>query len=354
MTKPKRIRIKDIAEKSGVSSMTVSRVFSQDAKVSEETRRKVLLVAKELNYQPNVSARQLASTKSFILGILYDNPSASYVGQFLLGTLKSCRAIGYHLIVHQADEDIAETVRSVKELIETTHVDGLILLQPVCNEPEVIKILKDSNIPFVRISPNSDFSSSPYISMDDYQAAFELTEVLVKQGHTKIGHIIGHPNFGESRHRYQGFLDALRSNEIDVPPSYIEQGFYSYKSGITAADKLLSLAEKPTAIFASNDDMAAATIATAHMKNIDVPSELSVVGFDDTQLATIVWPHITTVKQPITETADLAVEMLSSGKFSDLSKVNSQEFRHVLEFEIIERGSSAPLSGKTKKTRAKT
>ena len=340
MPKAKRARIQDVAEKAGVSMMTVSRVLNQDSKVSDKTRQKVMQFVKELNYRPNVSARRLASTKSFFIGLLYDNPSASYVSQFLLGSLKRCRASGYHLVVDEADEDVNVTLASVKDLIDITQVDGMILLPPVCDMPEVVATLQEANIPFVRIAPDSNLNASPYICLDDYQASFEATENLIKQGHTKIGHIIGHPNQGASRLRYQGYLDALRSNQITVPPEYIEQGFFTYKSGLTAANKILSLQDKPTAVFASNDDMAAATIAAAHMQNITVPEQLSVVGFDDTQLATTVWPCISTVRQPIQEMAELAIELITSGKYDDLSRADSRDFRHVLDFKIIDRESS--------------
>ena len=343
MVKAKRARIQDVAEKAGVSMMTVSRVLNQDEKVSDKTRQKVTEVVKELNYRPNVSARRLASSKSFFIGLLYDNPSASYVSKFLLGALKRCRASGYHLVVDEAAQDVQETLASVNDLIEVTQVDGMILLPPVCDMPEVIETLKASKVPFIRIAPDSDLTSSPYVCLDDYQAAFEMTENLIKQGHTKIAHIIGHPNQGASRLRYQGYLDALRSNKIVVPPEYIEQGYFTYKSGLTAATNILALEDKPTAIFASNDDMAAAAIAAANMKNISVPEQLSIVGFDDTQLATTVWPCISTVRQPIQEMAELSIKLLTSGKYDDLSRINPRDFRHVLDFTIIDRESSQAI-----------
>lgn len=340
MEKKKRARIQDVAEKSGVSMMTVSRVLNQDEKVSDKTRHKVMQVVKELHYRPNVSARRLASSKSFFLGLLYDNPSASYVSQFLLGALKSCRASGYHLVVDEADNDINITLASVKDLVDITQVDGMILLPPVCDIPEVLTTLKEAKIPFVRISPDTQLDISPYICLDDYQAAYKVTEGLIEQGHKKIAHIIGHPNQGASRLRHQGYLDALAEHGIVINNDYIEQGFFTYKSGLTAANKILTLDDKPTAIFAGNDDMAAATIAMANMKNINVPEQLSVVGFDDTQLATTVWPAISTVNQPIKTMAELAIQLLASGKFDDLSRVNVSEFRHVVDFTIIQRESS--------------
>lgn len=340
MVDSKRARIQDVADKAGVSMMTVSRVLNHDKRVSDKTRQKVTEIVEQLGYRPNVSARRLASTKSFFLGLIYDNPSDSYISQFLLAALKKCRSLGYHLVVDEADKDINKTIKSVQELIEVTQVDGMILLPPVCDNEVVLDALTKANVPFVRITPDTKLNSSPYICMDDYQAAFDVTERLIQQGHTKIAHIIGDPQQGVSRLRYRGYLDALRSNKIITPPEYIEQGSFTYQSGMEAARKLLTLENKPTAIFAANDDMAAAVISIAQEKGVNIPSDLSVVGFDDTQLATIVWPNISTVKQPIDEMAELAITLLASGKFNDLEKLKSHDLRHILDFEIIERESS--------------
>ncbi len=341
MSKPKRARIQDVATRAGVSNMTVSRVLNQDTKVSDAKKRLVLEAVEALNYRPNVSARRLASNKSFFLGLLYFDTDTSYVSKFLLRGLKSCRASGHHLVADEIDDNLERSIESVKELIEVTQVDGVILLPPVCDMPEVLDALQNANVPFVRIAPDSQLTLSPYVCIDEYQAGFDITELLIKQGHKKIGHIIGNPNQGASRLRYQGYLDALRSHQINVPPEYIEQGYFSYDSGLTAAKKILELDDKPTAIFASNDEMAAATIAAAHMKHLSVPSQLSVAGFDDAHLATTISPHLTTIRQPIQGMAELAISILTSGKHSEISKNSVNDFRHVLDFEIIERGSTA-------------
>lgn len=339
----KRARIQDVAEQAGVSMMTVSRVLNNDEKVSDKTRQKVLSIVKELNYRPNVSARRLASSKSFFIGLIYDNPSTAYVSKFLLGALQHCRTTGYHLVVDKADQEIENTLNSVSDLIDVTKVDGMILLPPVCDNKEVIDLLTRRSVPFVRISPDAELSCSPYICLDDYQAAFEITRRLIMLGHKKVAHIVGHPNQGSSRLRHQGYLDALKAHNIEHISDFSEQGFFSYKSGLVAAQKLLTLADKPTAIFAGNDDMAAAAIAAAHMKNITVPEQLSIVGFDDTELATTVWPTITTIRQPLQEMAELSIDLLITGKFSEFDKTDLNSFRHVLDFTLVERESSQAL-----------
>ncbi len=343
MVRAKKARIQDVAEKAGVSTMTVSRVLSKDTKVSDQKTALVLDAVKTLNYRPNIAAQRLAGRQSFLIGLLYFDLDTSYVSKFLLRGLKSCRATGHHLIPDEIDEDIEKSISAIKELIEVTQVDGVILLPPVCDMAEVLTTLQDANVPFVRIAPDLQLNISPYICMDDYQAGFEITEFLIKQGHTKIGHIRGNPNQGASRLRYQGYLDALRSNKINIPPEYIEQGMFTYDSGVEAAQQLLSLVDKPTAIFAANDEMAAGVISVAHMSGLSIPEQLSVVGFDDGHVAVTVSPHLTTVRQPIQEMASLAIELLTSKNSAGNAGNSNRDFRHVLDFEVVERNSTRVL-----------
>ena len=339
MTK-KRATITDVAKMAGVSIMTVSRVLNNTTNVTSTTRDKVMDAIDKLNYRPNVSARRLASTQSFFLGLLYNNPSAGYVSKFLLGALKSCRAKGYHLVVDECEGEIENMLETLESLIDDTKVDGIILLPPISDIPEILETLQNRKVPFVRIAPDKSLDLSPYVCMDDYSAAFDMTNYLIKQGRQKIGFISGHYNQGVSRLRYQGYLDALTSNGLNVPPEYIEQGFFDYKSGMTAAEKILSLPDRPDAIFASNDDMAAAVIASAHKHGLEVPVDLAVAGFDDTHIATVVWPSLTTIRQPIAEMADSAIDVLSRLAANSTAEVDKQDFRNVLEFELIEREST--------------
>ncbi|WP_153915894.1 LacI family DNA-binding transcriptional regulator [Shewanella sp. TC10] len=332
--------IQNVAELAGVSKMTVSRVLNNDDKVSDKTRAKVQKAASQLNYRPNISARRLASSKSYFIGLLYEPPcEKGYVSQFMLSGLKSCRKRGYHLVVDECDGTQGEKLKITRDLVEETKVDGLILLPPLCNNIEILNELKSLNVPYIRVSPDIELDLSPFVCMDDYQAAYEMTNLLIARGHRAIGFIIGPPEVGASRLRYQGFLDAMRSKKLPVPPEYIEQGMFSYKSGLTAAKLLLDRANKPSAIFASNDDMAAAVISVANSLGLNVPTDLSVVGYDDTPLATTIWPHITTVQQPIAAMAETSISLLTSGQVNKLEQASLSELRHVLDFEIKERDS---------------
>jgi LacI family transcriptional regulator len=343
MSKAKRARIQDVAKKAGVSNMTVSRVLNKDVKVSAAKTALVLEAVKALNYRPNVSARRLASNKSFFLGLLYCDLDTSYVSKFVLRALKHCRATGHHLVVDEINGDHENDMATVADLINITQVDGVVLLPPVCDNTEVLEALEKAKVPFVRIAPDTQLTLSPYICVDEYQAGFDMTEMLINQGHHKIAHIIGNPNQGASRLRYQGYLDALRSNKINVPVEYIEQGMFTYDSGVVAAKKLLTLKDRPTAIFAANDEMAAAVINVAHYEHINVPEQVSVAGFDDVPLAITISPHLTTIRQPIQAMAELAIDILAAQKNTTNDAHSATHYRHVLDFEIIQRDSTMSI-----------
>lgn len=338
--KPKST-ILDIAKLAGVSKMTVSRVLNQDPKVSDKTRKKVQDIVDKLNFRPNVTARRLSTNKSYFIGLLCESPSGSYVSQFLVSALSSCRKRGYHLVVDECKGTLEEKAVTAHNLVDETNVDGVIVLPPLSNDLDILKQLTHLNIPFVRVSPDAELELSPYVCMDDYEAAFQITNLLISKGHTDIGFIIGLHSVGASRLRYQGFLDAMRSKQLDVPPHFIEQGAFTYKSGLVAAENLLKQSPPPSAIFASNDDMAAAVISVANSKGLNVPEKLSVVGYDDTLLATTIWPQITTVRQPIKEMAECSIDILTSGKMNQKKPIKMSELRNVIDFSIIERSSTA-------------
>jgi len=337
VVKKDNITIQDVADRAGVSIMTVSRVMSKKANVKEATRRKILDAIAELNYQPNVAARSLAGSGSYFLGLIYDNPNAAYLSQILMGALHKCTENGYHLIINAFERKDDGHYEIDKNLIGTSKVSGVIIPPPLCDAPEILSALTKANIPIVRIAPQTQPNRSPFVTMDDRQAAYDMTEYLIDLGHRKIGFIKGHPDHGASDRRYDGMRAALKKHDIPLPDDYIQQGYFSYKSGITCAENLLNLAERPTAIFASNDDMAAATISMAQKHGLIVPDDLSVVGFDDVPLASSIWPELTTIRQPIMAMAEKAAEFLM---FPD----NEAEKDNILDYKLIIRESaSGPL-----------
>lgn len=290
--------ITDVAEKAGVSIKTVSRVLNREAYVSDKTRERVLTAVKALDYRPNMAARRLAGRRSFLIALLYDNPSPSYLLNVQNGLLEAAEGAGFEVLMHPCDHEDTGLADSVLEFIERSNVDGLILTPPLSDHEDLVQAIRAQSVPVSRIAPMKAPHSLD-VATDDKEAMKLLTNHLIEQGHKRIGFVKGHPDHGASAWRLQGYLDALKAAGIAIDDGLIAQGYFSFESGVEAADILLSLAERPSAIMASNDDMAAGILQAAYRKGLSVPRDLSVTGFDDTPLSHQVWPPLTTVHQPI-------------------------------------------------------
>ena len=302
--------ITDVAIQAGVSMKTVSRVLNNEPNVAKKTREKVLAVAAELRYSPNLAARGLASSKSYLIALLYDNPSPYYIANIQKGAIDACREAGYHLVIEPISMSGANAGQEMERILERLPVDGVILTPPLSDDEDVHAILQRLNITYIPVAPSKEFSDVSSVKMDDIQAAYEMTEFLIRKGHKKIGFIKGHPEHSAANLRYLGFVKAMETVGLGLRMDWIVDGDFSFKSGVDAAEHLLGLENPPTAIFASNDDMAAGVVSVANRMNIAVPEHLSVGGFDDTPLAQILYPQLTTIKQPIYEMGYRAVTLL--------------------------------------------
>ena len=298
----------DVARLAGVSPMTVSRVMNDKSSVREKTRNKVYAAVAALNYSPNQAARRLAGSKPIRIGFLYSNPSAGYLSEFLVGLLNQASLNNVQLVVEKCEA--GEHEREQTERLIANGVDGIILPPPLCDSPAIIEMIAASNLPAVAVACGLPDARVSAVSIDDYQAAYVMTSHLIALGHHRIGFVIGHPNQTASQRRLEGFRAAIAEKGVQDDPELITQGLFTYRSGLDAAERLLTLEQRPTAIFASNDDMAAAAVAIAHRMGLDVPGDLTVAGFDDTALATTIWPELSTVRQPIADMAESAATAL--------------------------------------------
>jgi LacI family transcriptional regulator len=298
----------DVARLAGVSAMTVSRVMNGKGLVRESTRRKVAEAVAALNYTPNQEARNLAGSKPIRVGFLYSNPSAAYLSEFLVGLLTQSGLNNVQLFVEKCEAGTQEAEQT-RRLIDNG-LDGIILPPPLCDSEAVLRCITEAGVPAVVVACGLPDARVGAVSIDDYDAAFRMTRHLINLGHQRIGFIVGHPNQTASARRLEGYRAAIAEKGAEAAEELVVQGMFTYRSGLDAAELLLSLPERPTAIFASNDDMAAATVAVAHRLGLDVPGDLTVTGFDDTALATTIWPELTTVRQPIAGMAREAVQSL--------------------------------------------
>lgn len=336
------ITIEDVARAAGVSAMTVSRVINGGKNVRESTRAAVLEAVERLNYSPNSAARSLAAGEAMHVGLLYANPSAAYLSQFLIGALHAARRAGCHLVIESCESENADEQAEVTRLFATSEVEGVILPPPLSESNPILSELDAIGIPVVTVARGAADPDSLNVRMDDFTAAAEITRHLLELGHRKIGFIKGHINHIASHDRHRGFVHALEEYGVDPASIAVEQGYFTYRSGLIAAERLLARKNGLTAIFASNDDMAAAAISVAHRRGLAVPGDISIVGYDDTSLATSVWPELTTVKQPISAMAEAAMELLLADLKSRRTGGRRLLSERVLQHELIVRESSAP------------
>lgn len=332
--------ITDVAKKAGVSIKTVSRVMNKEANVTEATAEKVQSAAKALNYEPNLSARMLAGSKSFSIGLIYENPHEfSYLKRVLDGIFDVCGKQGYSLLLKPCLTPKEGLLDEIQQFIKQTRVDGVILIAPLGDVPELNQYLVEEAIPFAQISPNNDDEHALVAHCDDQLAALNMTEHVIALGHRHIGFIKGHPDHGATDLRYQGYLQALKKHGIKTDEKLVEQGYFDFESGQRAGEKLLKQSPRPTAIIASNDDMAAGANFVARELKLDVPAELSITGFDDTPTAAHLWPPLTTVKQPITSMASSSTERLIAWIRGDAPTKNVESFHCEL---VIRRSTAKP------------
>lgn len=329
----------DVAREAGVSIKTVSRVLNQEPGVHSETREQVLKVVAELNYRPKLSARALAGARSYLIGLLYYDPSAAFVAWVQQGATLRCREAGYHLVVESLDNDAPDIEAQVERMLAALRPDGMILTPPICDNPKVIQALRAAGTPFVQMSPGQPASDAGVVCMDEVQAAEEVTHLLISLGHRHIGFIGGPADQAASGLRRQGFERAMAAHALALEPELLQPGDFTFRSGVEAAHRLLSRRQRPSAVFASNDDMALGVLAAAQRLGLAVPGDLSIAGFDDSPAAGLVWPALTTVRQPVAAMARSAVELLIAPPESE----GQGPPRRVLAHELLVRDSTSAL-----------
>jgi LacI family transcriptional regulator len=323
----------EVAKHIGVSPMTVSRVLSGDANVRDETRQRVQAAITELGYSPDVAARNLAKASTIHIGLVYNNPSSAYLNELLVGVLEQSSHAGCQVVLEKCG--IRGERAAITNLIKDG-VNGIILPPPLSDSRAALETLRAKKLPFIAVAGGRPVEKGLSVRINDFEAAAAMTRYLLS-----LGFIVGAPNQTASAQRYAGFVAALHGAGVTLHPEWVKHGSFSYRSGLLAAEQLLTAAERPSAIFASNDDMAAATIAVAHRLRIDVPSELTIAGFDDTPLASTIWPTLTTVRQPITAMAQKAVELLLEEVRLRRHDQTIAPLQLFLKFSLVKRKSSA-------------
>ncbi len=336
--------IYDVAELAGVSAKTVSRVLNEDRAVKADTRGRVLDAMTSLSYRPNTQARslRLGDGKTSV-GLLLEDPASGYQSRIHHAMLTACMETGNYIAVEMFERGPQAFPARLEAFIDNAKLKAMLLLPPLCDHGPMKAVLKARNIHCVLISPITSDNHYPSVAMDDRKAARDVVDYLLGLGHRRIAHISGNSDHAAALLRRQGYYEAFEAQGLPRPPKdYVAEGQFTFKSGIEAAERLLSLPERPTAIFACNDEMAAATSSVAHKMGLRIPADLSVVGFDDAPIAAAVWPALTTVRQPYLEMARRSLSLLN-GAHGPVQPSESQ-LRHLIPHEIVERESTAPIN----------
>lgn len=305
--------INDVARLSGVSKKTVSRVINRSPLLNEATREKVEKVIADIGYVPNPQARALALRRNFLIGLIHDNPNAQMVMNVQQGILEAVRDTEFELVVRPVDRGSDTMLEDIRHFLERQRLFGVVLLPPVSENDAVARLCIEIGCRYVRMG--SAFLDDPahMVASNDLDVVAEATRYLIQQGHRRIGLVQGPSGFRSAAERRRGFEAALAEAGIDLPRSLIAEGNYTFESGVSAADRLLDITPRPTAIFASNDEMAAGVMHAARRRGLAIPEDLSIIGFDDTPIAAHIWPPLTTVRWPIVSMARAATLKLLAG-----------------------------------------
>ncbi len=327
--------INDVARLSGVSKKTVSRVINRSPLLNQATREKVEVVIAELGYVPNPQARALALRRNFVLGLIYDNPNAQMVLNFQEGVLDAIRDTEFALLIHPVDRRSPQLFDNIRRFIEQQRLHGVIILPPLSENDQFAALFDELGCNYVRMGSARLDDPAHLVQSNDREAVREAVGVLIALGHRRIGLVEGPEGFRSAMERREGWREAMEAHGLPCGDELVARGNYTFESGKEAAIQLLDLAERPSAVFASNDVMAAGVVHVARERGMDVPQDLSVVGFDDTAIAATIWPPLTTVRWPIRTMARSAAMKLIHPEAADKEQ-------SLFPTEFVPRASTAP------------
>ena len=301
-----KVTINDVARLAGVSKRTVSRVINNSPMVGEKSRKKVAQIIADLEYKPNPQARGLAASRSYLIGMIYDNPDPFFIESVMRGISSVCLDNGYELVVHPCEYEAGALADNVINFISRAKIDGIVIPPPLSENDELAAALDEAMVPFVRLAAVSMDEPHRMVVSDERAGAKNMTEYLISRGHRRIGYISGPRGLKSTQQRRHGFYDAMKQHDLEVDQEIVMRGDYSFDSGVRAGTELMNLKQLPTAVFASNDQMAIGAIHAFRVKGLMVPDDISVAGFDDSEVASQIIPGLTSIRRPVRRMATQA------------------------------------------------
>ncbi len=317
----------------------MSRALNDAPHVSEAVRRKVKEAAAALDYHPNLAAQSLIARRSYLIGLTYERPSPSYVVELQNGALGRLENERYRLVVLPFNH-VASRPEELGKLLLRAGLDGVLLAPPACDQPVLLDMIERQKLPYARITPHSDLDRGLVVAMDEVAAGHTVAAHILSLGHRRVGVILGDPSHAASRGRMEGYRQAFKEVGVPIDDSLVGTGDFTYDVGYRVALELLDRPLRPTAILAQNDDMAVAAIAAARDLGLSVPQQLSVAGFDNSEVSRTAWPPLTTVHQPVREMAWDAANRLIAALDGETDSETPRRRDHL--HELLIRASSAP------------
>ncbi len=308
--KSEKATINTIARLAGVSKKTVSRVLNNSPLVRDDTREKVRALMREHDYAPDPQARGLAFRHSFLIGLVFDNPTAQYIVNMQYGVLDALAGTGFELVVHPSDSRRSDYIDGVRQFVRRQRLYGVILVPRVSEDAALADMLIEEQCRYVRIASIELDEPARRLHTHDRRACIEAAHYVQSLGHRHIGLITGPKRYRSAIERGEGFKQGLAERGIELPTHLEYEGGYTFESGVAGADALLAQVPRPTAIFAANDEMAAGVYKAALRRGLSVPADVSVIGYDDSPLAAQLWPALTTVRLPVREVGRKAADLL--------------------------------------------
>jgi len=332
--------IDDVARTAGVARVTVSRVLNNGTNVRPETRERVQRAVEELGYSVNKQARALASGMGRQIMLIHSHspelePNSYYNAGLELGALRGCSSLGFDLVTRAIDPEDKDRLRLLSSILERERPAGLILSPPLSDDLGLVEAARHAKVQVVAISAGESARTSVLaVGIDERAGGYAMGKHLTSLGHRRLGFIKGPPEHRAAALRYDGFLEALRADGIEEEP-WTATGDFTFKSGVEATERLLRDRVEVTALACANDDMAAGVMLALHRAGIDIPSAISVTGFDDTPMSEIVWPPLTTIRQPIKDLSERAVHLLVE------NQSDGDIHYDALPFELVVRESTS-------------
>jgi LacI family transcriptional regulator len=336
--------IREVAASAGVSIKTVSRVLNHEPRVRQGTRERVAAAAASLGYTPHPSARNLSSAVENTVGLVFAaGPGAcdgrQYTMNVQLGALAACQRLDIGLLLLPYDAADAQAAASLVARLRSRRVGGVVVLSPLDSLPGLLPRLQAEGLLYSGINANQLDGLAPSVAVDDRAAACRMVQALIERGHRRIGFVRGSASTRTAEERLAGYHDALRDGGLRADPRRVFQGDFSFESGRRAGAALLALRPKLSAVFAANDEMALGVLHAAHALGRRVPQQLAVAGFDDIDSARFAWPPLATVRQPLREMAEAAVEQLAALLFPTRQHVPRQPHQRLFRCELVLRES---------------